>query len=122
VQLGRRGFAVGLASNGGVPVVPLGRGRLPALLEALARMPRRACAPLEQVLAGASCLRRGSSCVAFLYEADGRADGLGGLCSRFGVPAVGFACHPPREPQGAHRPTRFPFRLLSELADPERRT
>jgi uncharacterized protein (DUF58 family) len=122
VQLARRGFAVGLAANGGVPVVPLGRGarHLPALLEALARLQRRRSASLEQMLVSASCLRRGSVCLAFFRETGAGAQGLDRLCRRHGVPVVGFACRASSGLPGPEPANRMTFRLLSELAEPER--
>jgi uncharacterized protein (DUF58 family) len=103
-------------------VVPLGRGprHLPALLEALARLQRQPGAPLEQVLVSASCLRRGSVCLAFFRETGAGAQGLERLCRRCGVPVVGFACRASGQPPDPGTAPRLPFRLLSELADPER--
>jgi uncharacterized protein (DUF58 family) len=78
VRLERRGYAVGLMTNGallgeGSPLLPIARGpkQLPAILEALARLQMESQRGGMETLLRTSSLPWGASCVYFTYEEDG---------------------------------------------------
>jgi uncharacterized protein (DUF58 family) len=78
VRLDRRGYAVGLMTNGalaggGSALLPIARGprQLPAILEALARLQMESQRGGMETLLQSSASPWGASCVYFTYEEDG---------------------------------------------------
>jgi uncharacterized protein (DUF58 family) len=99
VRLDRRGFAVGLVTNGAVDgegptIVPIATnpGQLPAILEALARLHMVAKWHLIALLRDTFELPWGVSCVHFCYEEDAKTQHTDGYLQQRKVPTVRVVC------------------------------
>ncbi len=108
VRMDRRGYAVGLVTNGtlvggGPAIVPIARNRqqLPAMLEVLARLQMESKGDLLDVLRRGLELRWDMSCVHFTYEEDGTAVAAEEYLKHRKTPVIVFVCQPHVTTRGA---------------------
>ena len=101
VRMDRRGYAVGLVTNGaivggGPGIVPIAKNRqqLPAILEVLARLQVESKGDLLDVLRRGLGLHWGMSCVHFSYEEDGTVVAAKEYFKHRKTPVLFFVCRP----------------------------
>jgi uncharacterized protein (DUF58 family) len=107
VRMDKRGYALGLVTNGAVvgggpAIVPIARNRqqLPALLEVLARLEMKSKGDLIDMLRRGLEVHWGMSCVHFSYEEDGTLLAAEQYFKHRKTPVMFFVCQPrltPRE-------------------------
>ena len=110
VQLGRKGFAVGIATNGslvgdGANLLPIAanRGQIPAILELLARLKMEAQGNLLDALRRGLDMPWGVSCAWFCYTKDETALKANAYFSHRKTPVVFYPCRrgPTQDEEGA---------------------
>lgn len=101
VRMDRRGYAVGLVTNGaivggGPGIVPIAKNcqQLPAILEVLARLQVESKGDLLDVLRRGLGLHWGMSCVHFSYEEDGTVVAAKEYFKHRKTPVLFFVCRP----------------------------
>jgi uncharacterized protein (DUF58 family) len=107
VRMDKRGYALGLVTNGvvvggGAAIVPIARNRqqLPSILEVLARLQMESKGDLIDTLRRGLEVHWGMSCLHFSYEEDGTVLAAEEYFKHRKTPVMFFVCHPrltPRE-------------------------
>ena len=110
VRMDKRGYALGLVTNGAVvgggpAMVPMARNRqqLPAILEVLARLRMESTGDLIDTLRRGLELHWGMSCVHFSYEEDGTVLAAEQYFKHRKTPVLFFVCRPriPSDKEGS---------------------
>jgi uncharacterized protein (DUF58 family) len=113
VQLDRKGYALGLVTNGNLTggkstILPIATNpqQLSAILEVLARLRMEPGIDLRDTLEGGLSLSWGVSCVLFTFEANEKAHAVEEYLARRKIPTAFMTARIPPMPEGEGRPVR----------------